>query len=238
MRGCPSTRWSIISKLARPDEEARERSIAEFLEAYRRPLEAYLNWRFASLSLQDREDLLQGFIADRMLAHNLYETAMRGTKDFRPYLQRTLVNYVIDDLRRRSRDRAKFEQLASEASVPDASPDPYDIEWARVVIVEAIARLRQDCIDGDRLLVWDVFDLRVHRHLFHDQPAVGYPALAEKFGRTESELRNLLVTGKRMLRRHLMDIVKGYVVGDSSAEEELKDLQRIVAGGQSVSVNA
>ena len=220
----------MIQDLAGPGKEEHAASIERFLLAYWRPMKAFITWKFKGLNHSDQDDLLQGFIASRLLAQSLYKNAVAGDVSFRPYLKRSLANFVIDDLRGKSRYRRLLEKYASGVEQVDGE-DPLDFEWARTVIVESMERFRRECLETDRQIVWEVFDLRVRRPAYDGQPAVAYPLLSAKFGRTAIELRNLLVTGKRMMRRHLYDIVSGYVVGDAEVEAEIRDLQRIAAGG-------
>jgi len=224
----PSTHWSAITDLAESDGDTRYIAIEEFLSLYHKPLDAFLTWRYPNLRLDEREDILQGFIADRLLAQTLYQRAVDRAERFRPYLRQSLANYVADFYRSHARKLPTQPHDRLEAVTP-ATADPFDQEWAKTVIVEALLRLRKECYSTGRVLIWDVFDLRIRRPIYHQQAAVSFGELAKRFGRTEHELRNLLVTAKRMMHRYLVEIVRGYTTSDDQALQEIRDLQAIAS---------
>lgn len=224
----PSTHWSAITDLAGSDGGARYAAIEEFLGLYHKPLEAFLAWRYSGLRFDEREDILQGFIADRLLAQTLYQRAVDRAECFRPYLRQSLANYVADYYRAHARNLPTLPAGGLDAASPSTA-DPFDQEWAKTVIVEALLRLRRECFDTGRVLIWDIFDLRIRRPIYHQQAAVRFSELAKRFGRSEHELRNLLVTAKRMMHRYLIEVVRGYTTSDAQALQEIRDLQAIAS---------
>lgn len=220
----------MIAGLAGPDGHERHARVTRFLELYHDPLAAFLRWRFPGLSREMREDFLQGFVADRLLAKTLYERALGAQRSFRPYLRQSLSNYCIDQLRRRKLPVVGLDAVAHGVAAAGGG-DPFDYAWAQTVIEEAIRRMRSECARADRALVWEVFNVRVRRPAYRGEAAVSFKELAERHGRTERQMRNLLVTGKRMVHRHLVEIVRGYTASEAQAASEIRDLQAIVARG-------
>ena len=70
-------------------------------------------------------DLVQGFVADKLLEKRLVRRAEPGKGKFRSLLVRALENYAIDELRKGAHNQAlkalEFEPLA------EASTDAFDI---------------------------------------------------------------------------------------------------------------
>ena len=101
-------------------------------------------------------------MADRLLAQTLYERALGARRTFRPYLRQSLANYCIDQFRKRRLDTVALD-AATMAVAEGSGSDPFDYEWARTVIEEAVQRMRAECEQAGRGLAWEVFAARVRR---------------------------------------------------------------------------
>src|SRR5579884_544814 len=98
----PSTHWTLIARAARGPGKASRAAMGELLARYLRPLETYLV-RSRGLSRADAEDLVQSFIANRVLEKNLLASADRCRGRFRTFLLAALNRFVADEFRKAAR---------------------------------------------------------------------------------------------------------------------------------------
>ena len=77
-QGFPATQWSLIERARQPDAQARHEALVHLLKQYLPALRAHLisEKRFA---IERAEDLLQGFVADKIIEQNLLKHA-RGAR--------------------------------------------------------------------------------------------------------------------------------------------------------------
>ena len=141
-----------------------------------------------------------------------------GRGRFRAFLIKSLSGRVADQFRherRAGRSPAKRPvSLDTVADPVDESTDPrllFDIEWARQVLGDALEQMKVQCIDSGRQDLWVVFDARVVGPTLGQTPAVPYAELVARHGLGSPEqASNLLMTAKRLFRRCLRAVVRGY----------------------------
>lgn len=227
--GFPATRWTTWVGPAQREDPA---ALASLLSAYCRPLRRFLMRKWG-LSEEKAGDLVQGFLADKVLEKKLLGAADRGRGKFRTFLLAALSNYAIDQFRReqRSPTSAPFEAAAHTADHAADSPEAaFDREWARQIVAHALEGMEAECQAKDRPDVWEVFQQRLVAPLLDGQPEMPYEKLVARFGlKSPTAAFNLLVTGKRMFTRHLRATVAGYVSDESEVEPELADLRRLLS---------
>ena len=231
----PQTRWSLIRRAGALHDNARNDSELEvLLRRYMPALLTYLRQHMDILAA-DAEDLLQSFVADKVVASNLVGSADQARGRFRTYLLCILRNFVLE--RQRS-DRAACRRPASlvplskapDIAAREAPPsEQFDIEWARQTIEEATQRMRAECQVLGRPDIWTIFDRRVIRPAFDGDPPAPYEDLVAELKLTSPvQACNLLVTGKRMFSRCLCEVVGEYAETED-LEEEIGDLRTILA---------
>jgi RNA polymerase sigma-70 factor (ECF subfamily) len=230
----PATQWSLVDAMrGGGDEGARRAALAALLERYMPALRAYLVIE-RRLPRERADDLLQGFVADKVLERDLVAKADRARGKFRSFLLTALHRYAIDRARAEQARPGVTGAAAFEDVEPPAAPaarDAFDVAWAREVLREAVGRTRAHCERFGRADLWAVFDGRVLRPAFRDEPAVAYDALMPRFGwATAAQGANALVTAKRLFERELRAVVGEYAGDAEAVEEELRDLRGAWAG--------
>jgi DNA-directed RNA polymerase specialized sigma24 family protein len=231
----PMTRWSLIGRAGARGEFQRE-AMEAMLRLYSPVLLAVLVKRL-HFNRPAAEDLLQGFIADRVLEKEIIAHADRTVGKFRTFLLTALNNYAIDQHRRRGRDAGLNEPL--EAGVEEAAAtrkDPRaldDLEWARHVVRLTLERMERYCEQTKRRDLWLVFDGRVAGPAMESTEPRNYGELASEAGlTTPMEAMNALVTAKRMFRRVLEEVVAEYVDDPADIEAEVSELLAALGGGK------
>src|SRR5947208_3626715 len=95
----PATQWSLVDRARQQDTGARDDALAKLLERYLPALRAHLTLEKRIRPPERADDLLQGFVADKIIEQRLLDHADEGRGKFRSFLLVTLNNYVISQHR-------------------------------------------------------------------------------------------------------------------------------------------
>jgi len=233
----PPTQWSLVKRAGIADLAARGNDLDVLLRRYLPALLTYLRLQLR-IAPGEADDLLQSFVAEKVVQYNLVARADQARGRFRTFLLCTLRNYVIQ---RRRTDQAACRKpgtglpmaLAHASGIATGGPGPseqFDIAWARETIAEATARMRAECDRAGRPDVWAIFNERVIRPAFDGVDAAPYDDLVRRLGLASPlQACNLLTTGKRMFARCLRDVVGDYAGGGEDPDQEIADLRAILA---------
>ena len=248
-----TTQWSLVARAgasagAAGDEaggsSARQRdAMGAILHRYLPALRAHLLAR--GHPPDDADDLLQGFVADRVIGRNLLAHADRRRGRFRSFLLTSLNHFVANA--RRAERAAKRAPLGGRLLVIDAEvgidpadadvgpgcpgrADAFDVAWARVALAEALRRTRADCLAAARPDLWDVFEARVLAPLLDDAEPATYDALAARHGYGSwKQAANALVTAKRRFAQAQRAVVAEHAADEAELDRELAALGAALA---------
>jgi len=225
----PPTHWSLVQRAGVPDEQTRREALKNLLERYEPALRSYLRV-LRQMSEDAADELLQAFIADRMLAAELFQRADRSKGKFRTLLISCLRNFEIS-LYRTRQVRATTPLTRNMESDTEASSDVVVVaSWARSLVNSVLVSMKQECEKTSRLDIWTVFEERIVAEAFENKTPTPYGQLAFKLHLTSPvQAANLLVTGKRMYVRLLRAAVAEYVYESREIDEEIADLQQILS---------
>lgn len=232
----PQTRWSLIARVQTNDPRVRENALNELLTIYCPVLRKYLVAGMG-LSPDTAADLLQGFVADRILSQDALASVRAEAGRFRNFLLTACRHYVISEMRKQQalkRAPAAAPSSVDELhSLPSADPSQqhlYNLEWARHTLAEALARMRRECEQKRRTDLWEIFDGRIIQPLLGGETALPYETLVARYGfQSPTQASNALITAKRMFKRLLEDVVRDTVETDAEVEEEIRDLKQILS---------
>jgi len=233
----PQTHWSAVARAGdrrRPDWTT---ALGQLVGAYRPVLLRHLT---ANMRLPpDRaEDLVQSFLTDQVLKQNVLAAATQEKGRFRSFLLKTFSNYVIGQLRR---DQARKRRplgvdavsLDTVPEAPDHALPPeqaFDALWARHILNQTVARMRDECTAKGRQELWEVFEVRILNPLLDGSAPMPYDQFVQRFGlRSPSEASNLLITARRMFIRILQAVVRETVTADHEVEPEIRELKRVLS---------
>jgi hypothetical protein len=237
----PVTRWSLISRArAAPDLASRD-ALDELLRRYLPALRTHLVLT-RRLEPDRADDVLQSFVSSRVVEQGLLERVGPGRGRFRTYLLHALGNFLVDQARAaRAQKRSGGDVRSFDAGDEGRSIDPaddapqpderFDQAWARQVIDQAAALMREQCARDDRGDIWEILVARVLAPALDGATPVPYEQLVARFGyETPEQASNVLMTAKRSFQRALRQVVADYC-DESEVDEELRDLRVIVARG-------
>ena len=98
-RGFPHTRWSLVARASSGPDEASSIALDELLRAYCPVLTRHLV-NVMKFSPHSADDLVQDFVAYKILHKNVLACA-RGTRGrFRVFLLKVFRNFVVSEIRR------------------------------------------------------------------------------------------------------------------------------------------
>lgn len=229
----PTTHWSMVSYAGRVIGEERRRALEAMLPRYLPALRSYLLYS-RRLPAEVCDDILQAFVAEKILERNLFGAAQRERGRFRAFLITTIdhfaSNYLRSDRAHRQRVQA-CEDLEIHAPVEHVAPGAaFDIAWARELLREALARMECECRDKKRQHVWQIFEARTLLPLLEDREPVPYQELVERYGFVSpTQATNALVTANRMFRRILRGIISTYAESEEEVDEEIRQLHQILS---------
>ena len=152
------TRWSLVLTVGGDDPEAARKALVQLLKLYLPPMRAHLISQW-SLSLHDAEDLLQGFISDRVIEQNLIGRAVRGKGRFRGFLTKSLRNYVANEFRTRMAQKrspgsttVSIDEHLDKAKGVDQAERTFELAWARQVLAHALKKMRAERQQSGRMV--------------------------------------------------------------------------------------
>ena len=95
-------------------------------------------------------------------------------------------------------------------------------------------RMQAECSQSGRDDLWRVFELRILKPIFEAADPVPYDEVVRLFGyRSPAQSSNALITAKRMFVRNLKDVISEYALDEEQVDEELRELHRVLASGNS-----
>lgn len=227
----PDTRWSLVGRAADSDEGIRQQAMAELLSLYTPGFRAFLvQTRRIDSELAD--DLLQDFIADKLLASQLIRQADVRRGKFRSFVLKCLNNFVNSRLRSHLKPGTPgvAHSLPEEVTVERTElSDVFDRQWINQVVADALQMMEADCTHRGRADLWEVLRLRVVEPVFRGVEPVTYDQLVEMLAiGSPRQAMNLLANAKRCFFDHLRVAVGRYVDHDS-VEEEIADLRAVLS---------
>lgn len=247
----PTTQWSLVARAgagADPGDSARREALGVLLGRYRPALRAHLLSR--RIRPDRADDLVQGFIADKVLEKDLLARADKARGRFRHFLQTSLNNYAANQLRSETAERraprgAKVLSLDKALDPPAGGNghartfDTFDVAWARELIAEAVRRMREGCIESDREDLWAVFESRVLAPAIGTAEPFPYEELVRRFGyASPEEVYTARVTALRRFDRALRAVLSEYVSDEDELEAELKALGEVLSSAAARDVSA
>jgi RNA polymerase sigma factor (sigma-70 family) len=139
MADFPATRWSLIARLPGAPQEA-----AALLALYADAVTGYLRGKLRGEPAERIDDVVQEALLALLARPAALSRAQPGGR-FRHFLMHLAWQAAIDRLRHLRRH--EHVPVEAEPVAPDQEP-AMDAAWARAVLAEALAELRQAAEDG------------------------------------------------------------------------------------------
>lgn len=232
----PTTSWSLVALAGNDADHSVREALGQLLTRYLPALRAHLVCS-KRLAPDKANDVVQDFVARKILEKDLVARADRDLGRFRTFLLTTLDRFLLNQIRdagarKRAADEGSEDlgERVEMLSVNSGPSDAFALEWARGVLAEAVKRMRDHCENTDRMEVWGVFELRILDPILKGAEPADYRELVERFGlRSPSQASNVMITGKRMYERVLRSVVAEYARDERDIDEEIDELRETLA---------
>ena len=233
----PSTRWSLVARAAAEDASGGLDAMDELLRVYRPVLVRHLHVGMG-IPMDRTEDLVHGFIAERILEKNLLARADRDRGRFRSFLLKCFGRYVQDQQRKdraqkRGPSASKVVRLEEHPDVLIAGPaseSSFHLAWARGVITQSIRAMEEECRSKGREGLWEIMQGRILGPALDGTAPAEYDDLVRRFHfQSPAEASNALITAKRMFMRCLREAVRDTVETEDEVDMEIRDLKKVLS---------
>jgi RNA polymerase sigma-70 factor (ECF subfamily) len=234
----PTTAWSLVARAGHPGALSRD-ALGELLTRYLPALHAHLVHR-RGFQPEAADDLVQEFIASKIVEKGLIARADQELGKFRTFLLTALDRFVANQIRdSRAQKRSPGEgKLVSYGERDEAAHDEggpstiFNVTWARGVVGQALQQVHEECNSSGREDLWGVFECRIIAPILEGAEPPSYQELVERFGfKSPTQASNALTTAKRMYARALRNVVAEYAGSNFEIESEIDDLRKILARG-------
>jgi hypothetical protein len=224
-----TTNWTGISRAKAVDPQIKRQALAELATRYRPALLRYLV-AVRKMKLDRAEDLVQDFLAVKILQRDLVAKAEKSRGKFRSFLLKSLNNYVIDCARAAPDPELSIDEERDDRPSQGDGEGQFAVEWARQTMGETYRRMEAYCQAEGKMHVWRIFDERVIQPTLHHREPPAYEELAKKYGfRSPKEASLVFVTGKRMFDRMLRSVIGDYARNDEEIAAEIADLMELLS---------
>ncbi len=230
-----STYWPMVRSAGTPGPQ-REQALGKLVCQYSPALKQYVRKQFG-LDDSTCDDIVQGFLVDKVVKLDIISRANEGGGKFRTFLLTAIHNSTLAYLRReRAQKRIPPDRLVplddasgNDPALAAACVETFDNAFVRQVLTTAVHRLRQYCAAHDQNDAWTVFYHRVLAPTLEIAEPPSHDELATRLGlATAGDSRNRLAGAKRILKRELAAIVAEYANNSAEAEEELAELSKLI----------
>jgi RNA polymerase sigma-70 factor (ECF subfamily) len=217
-----STDWSNVIAAGSKSCSDQAKALNELLQRYIPVLTAHLHFK-KRLSPDQAEDLVQGFIQEKILDRELFKAATPSKGKFRTFLLTALDHFVIDRWRKES--RASAGQMPAGPLAVEPGPDIFDVAWAMQVLLESVLRTQAECQSKQRSDLWGIFEGRTLAPL-RGAPPLPYELLAERYRlQSGKQAANRHVIAVAMFRRNFRQVIAEYA--GAEVETEVEDFRTI-----------
>jgi RNA polymerase sigma factor (sigma-70 family) len=227
-----TTHWSVVLE-AQGESPAAQEALENLCRTYWRPIYAFL--RRQCVSLEDAEDLTQGFFALLLERRDLI-TVRKEKGRLRSYLLASVKNFLVDEQRRSlTVKRGKGQWLIPLDELRDhrldvdrsdrLTPDQiYDRRWALTVLEQVLARLREEYRSAGNVRFFEQM-----KKMLMDEP--GRPSqaqIASEFEMTENAVKQAYYRFRQRYQLLLREEIANTVAMPSDVEDELRHLIAVV----------
>jgi RNA polymerase sigma-70 factor (ECF subfamily) len=232
-----TTHWSLIEHVQQ-DEDRDRALIGLLLQRYWRPVYCYLRRR--GFDNERAKDLTQAFFHEVVLNRDLIGRVDASKGRFRTLLLHALKQYLVDEQRKETaRKRIPADKLVPlDVVEPEALPQSmlelgpeqsFDYAWKAELLEQVLSEVENHYVRRQKEAHWYVFRDRLLEPTLDDSQAPSLAELCERYGiADEVQASNMLTTVKRCLQSMLRERLRQTVLSGEAAEEELKEIFRLL----------
>lgn len=223
-----TTAWTVVLSAAQDDAEGSQGSLAELCRTYWQPIYAFiLHQRH---SVQDAEDLTQGFFA-HLLTERTLTRAERARGRFRSFLLGALRRFLADQAGlHNARKRGAGCEFISLGALSDletpvaadlSAEQIFEARWARALLDATLGRLREEWAREDKAADLDTLQRFLPGVA---SPPSSYREAAAELGISEPALKSLVHRLRTRYREVLRQEVARTVPALPEVDDEIRHL--------------
>jgi len=219
----PSTRWTCIQRICSDDVADARAAMEEVCRAYWGPLYGFA--LSMNRSHHDAEDCVQGFLM-RVSSEDFFESVSPHKGKLRSFLLVSFKRYIADVWRKESSqkrgggnpDLPFDEEAAGENCMPEHA---YDRAWAKTVVDDARARLRQRYVESGKEEVYSELE-----HSLDGSLPEGVLALAGRLEMTPVALKSAVHRLRRRFGNEIRNVVAETLQDAGEIDGEIRWLMK------------
>jgi len=230
----PATHWSQFVAL-RAGARADRASILNFLiQRYWKPVYCYV--RRCGYGEEEAKDLVQDFFAF-CLQRDFFDQADPARGRFRNFLLGSLQHFLANARRaahaQKRRPEQGFVPLRDPATASSTGVEPADRTtpeavfhhaWVADLIQRVLRRLEQECQTTDKQAHYEILRQRLVLPSLEGAEPPPLRDLAQRFGLSEKQAANCLLTARRAYQRLLQEEIRRYATSEDEVAGEIRDL--------------
>jgi len=229
-----TTHWSMVLSAGQGDSSHPSVALEELCRAYWPPLYTYI--RRQGHRPADAQDLTQAFFA-KLLQKNFWARADPQKGRFRSFLLTALRQFLADE-----RDRVRTakrggglcfisidEQTGEERLLEGMSRSPngeqqFDRQWAATVLLQARAKLRQECIAAGKSGLYNGVSVVDGKN----ESSLPYAVIAQELGMSVGALKSAVSRLRQRYGQLVREEVAHTVSSPCEIEAEIRHLLAVI----------
>ncbi len=233
-RNFPDTSWGLVLSTGEDDAARARNAFAALCRQYWMPI--YATLRRQGFARDDAEDLTQGFF-HHLIEHGTVTHADRERGRFRSFLLGVLRRFLVDERERASARKRGSEQsfvtldVAAYEAQSAAHDDmlsldlQFDRQWARTLLANALAALREDYAHGGQIRVYEA----LRPCLDPGATLPDYAEFARRLARNEGAVKVAVHRLRQRFREALRHAAASTVANAQDVDAELAYLRDVLA---------
>ncbi|MEM9346301.1 MAG: hypothetical protein AAGB26_06775 [Planctomycetota bacterium] len=220
----PTTHWTRVKQIQAASPDERSRLIGRFIEVYLPAIRADIERYMAQDQPHDVDDAVHEFLTDKLYEGFVIDQADSRRGRLTRYIQACVHHFVHS--RKSPRVRVvsaepvgeTMYELGESLTSDGLQHDKVDFDWLASALRAAILKTREGLIRKKKHLVWHVLEARL---LCDSEEVEPFKVIANRLGLTQKEAANLLITGKRALKRNITSVFVDRLPNTSDVEADI-----------------
>src|SRR5947207_1369604 len=229
-----TTHWSVVLATGPSNSSQASKALERLCRTYWPPIYSYV--RSQGFGPADAQDLTQAFFA-KLLEKNFWARADRQKGRFRSFLLTALRQFLADegDRVRTAKRGGGFSFVSIDEQTGEGqflegmshslnSEQQFDRQWAATVLLEARAKLRQECVASGKSGLYD----RVSLVDGKNESSLPYAVVAQELGMSVGALKSAVSRLRQRYGQLVREEVAHTVSSPCEIEAEIRHLLAVI----------
>jgi len=241
-RRFPTTQWNLVDALRSCTPEMKRQLLDGLIARYWKPV--YYFVRSKGRRNEEAKDIVQGFFEDWVRRESFVKAdASRG--QFRTFLLSSLTNYMRNVYRAGNAQKrcppggiisldelVDAEDTSYEPPTNETPEDIFNRAWAQELVLRVLRALEDECAVTGKQDHFALFHARIIAPTLEGATPPALAALAPRYGLTEKQAGNYVLTARRAYQRLLRDEISTYALSADDVAEEVRNVFNMLRHSQ------